>query len=268
MKRISSLFFIVLISAITFISCDISTEEQAEAAKILSIREDLLNKGDIKSFSILLTDDYPDRANYLDQLIYQRQYFSRYSYDINSMEILSVSPFKSTVQMLVDYDISFKNPDDPAETFWLGRKEEAILKKEDIGWKIALIKEIKNTGRKIDPQTVHDIFFALDTRKTALNNGDIELFKTVIDEKYPKRDQLIEDFKKNSEAFINVNYGLSGRKFQYISEKLDEARVIQYFDLVFNIKGFDKSEKIEDQREIISLKRSGDNIWKITDGLK
>jgi len=49
---------------------------------------------------------------------------------------------------------------------------------------------------------------------------------------------------------------------------MDEARVIQYFDLVFNIKGLDEAEKIEDQSELISLKKMPDNTWKITDGLK
>jgi len=264
LKVLPFLFFAPLF----FVSCTISNDEKAEAVKIVEIREDLLNKGDINSLGLLLTDDFHDRKDYLNQLKYQQQYFFRFSYDINSIDVIDSSRLFSKMIILIDHDLSYKGPDDVAEVFWLGRKEEIHLIKEKIGWKISLIKEVKNTGRKIDAQTVHDIFFALDTRKTALNNGDVELFETIIDEKYPQREVLIDNFKKNAAAFINVNYGLNGRKFQYISDRMDEARVIQYFDLVFNISGLDQSEKIEDQREIISLKKMSDGTWNITDGLK
>lgn len=265
-KFLKVLFLIMTVSI--FYGCTLSTDEKAEAAKILEIREDLLNKGDINALELLFTDDFPDRKNYLDQLQYQRQYFQNFLFDMNSISIVSASNISKKMKVVSDYDISYKSPEDIAEIFWLGRKEEIVLVKENIGWKIADIKEIKNTGRKIDPQTVHGIFFALDTRKTALNNGDHELFETVIGENYPDREELIDDFKKNANAFININYGLKSRKFQYVSEKMDEARVIQFFDLVFNIKGLDSVEKVEDQKELISLKKMPDNTWKITDGLK
>lgn len=251
-----------------FSACNISNDEKAEAVKILEIREDLLNKGDIDSLALLLTDNFPDRKKFVSQLKYRYQYFHHFSYDINSLNVIDSSNVLKKITFLIDHDLSYKTPDDVAEVFWLGRKEEVVMKKEDIGWKISSINEIKDTGRKIDAQTVHDIFFALDTRKTALNNGDVELFETIIDEKFPERELLVDNFKKNAEAFINVNYGLNGRRFQYISDKTDEARVIQYFDLVFTIKGLDESEKIEDQKEIISLSKKSDGTWKITDGLK
>lgn len=267
-NRCSVLFLFFFLTSILVSSCDLSQNQKAEVVKILEIREDLLNKGDIKSLEILMTTDFPDKKKYFDQLTYQHQYFFKLSYDMNTIEILSSSILGRRVHIMVGYDISYKSPDDVAETFWLDRKEDVIMVREKIGWKIADIREMKNTGRKIDPQTVHDIFFALDTRKTALNNGDHELFSTVIWEKYPDREKLVDNFKKNASAFINVNYGLKNRKFQYVSPSMDEARVIQYFDLVFNIKGLDEAEKIEDQSELISLKKMPDNTWKITDGLK
>lgn len=259
------LFFPV---AVLISSCDLSQNQKAEVVKILEIREDLLNKGDIKSFEILMTEDFPDKKKYVDQLTYQYQYFLRLAYDMNTIDILSSSILGNRAHLMLSYDISFRNPDDVAETFWLDRKEDVIMVKEKIGWKIADIKDMKDTGRKIDPQTVHGIFFALDTRKTALNNGDHELFQTVLSENYPEREKLVDNFKKNASAFINVNYGLKNRRFQYVSPSMDEARVIQYFDLVFNIKGLDEAEKIEDQSELISLKKMPDSTWKITDGLK
>lgn len=269
MKRSSSVFFLILFAVSGFISsCGLSQDRKAEMVKILEIREDLLNKGDVRSLEVLMTEDFPDKKEYLDQMTYRYQYFLKFSYDMNTIDILSSSVLGNRAHLMLSYDLSFRNPDDVAETFWLDRKEDVIMVKEKIGWKIADIKEMKNTGRKIDPQTVHDIFFALDTRKTALNNGDNELFSTVIWEKYPDREKLVDNFKKNASAFINVNYGLKSRRFQYVSPSMDEARVIQYFDLVFNIKGLDSVEKIEDQSELISLKKMPDNTWKITDGLK
>lgn len=248
--------------------CSLSESETSEVIKIIEIREAKLNAGDIKSVALLVADNYPDRKEYLEQLNLQQQYFSNYSYDINSTSIKKVSIFHKEIEMEIDYDLSYRSPQDAAPAFWLGRKEKVVLVKEKIGWKIAEIKDIADAGRKVDPQTVHDIFFALDTRKTALNNGDSELFKTVIDEKYPGREELIDNFKKNSEAFINVNYSLTGRKFQYVSPQKDEARVVQYFNLLFKIKGLDQTEKVEDQREIISLKQKEKGIWAIVDGLK
>jgi hypothetical protein len=267
-NRCSVLFLFFFLTSILVSSCDLSPERKADIVKILEIREDLVNKGDVKSLEVLMTDDFPDKKKYIDQLTYQYQYFLRLAYDMNTIDILSASILGRRAHLLVSYDLVFRNPDDVAETFWLDRKEDVIMVREKIGWKIADIREMKNTGRKIDPQTVHDIFFALDTRKTALNNGDHELFSTVIWEKYPDREKLVDNFKKNASAFINVNYGLKNRKFQYVSPSIDEARVIQYFDLVFNIKGLDEAEKIEDQSELISLKKMPDNTWKITDGLK
>ncbi|HPA57277.1 MAG TPA: hypothetical protein PLX56_00325 [bacterium] len=267
-NRCSAIILFFSLIAGIFSSCNLSQDQKANIVKILEIRESLVNSGDVKSLEVLMTEDFPDKKEYLDQMTYRYQYFLKFSYDMNTIDILSSSVLGNRAHLMLSYDLSFRNPDDVAETFWLDRKEDVIMVKEKIGWKIADIKEMKNTGRKIDPQTVHDIFFALDTRKTALNNGDHELFSTIIWEKYPDREKLVDNFKKNASAFINVNYGLKNRKFQYVSPSMDEARVIQYFDLVFNIKGFDAAEKIEDQSELISLKKMPDNTWKITDGLK
>ncbi|MGI6393425.1 MAG: hypothetical protein ACOX2F_01620 [bacterium] len=267
-SRFATLFFVLSLLLIILPSCNLSENEKAEIAKILEIRENLLNKGDIKSLEAFVTADFPSKKEYFDQLTYQRQYFLGLSYNMNAIKVLSSSMAGKKAHLLVSYDISFKSPEDVAETVWLDRKENITMVKEKIGWKIGDIKEIKNTGRKIEPQVVHDVFFVLDTRKTALNNGDYELFDTIISENYPQREKLIDDFKQNAAAFIDINYGLKGRRLQYLSEQLDEVRVTQNFDLVFNIKGSDAFEKIEDQRELISLKKIGEEGWKIVDGLR
>ena len=238
-----------------------------DVMKILDIRESKLNAGDINSVQLLIADSFPDRKNYITQLNLQQQYFTGYSYSMNSTRVLKSSFFPKKIDIEVDYDLSYSAPGDPAETYFIGRKEILSLVREKIGWKISDIKQAEDSGRKIDFQTVHDIFFALETRKSALNNGDVELFKTIIDSSYKGRDELIENFRKNAEAFINVNYGLKGREFQYISPEMDSVRVVQHYDLVFKVKGLDKTEKVEDQKEIISLKRSKSGVWTITEGL-
>lgn len=267
-NRLSIVCLVFFVFLFVFAGCSLSDDEKADVIKILEIREELLNKGDVKSLRVLLAENFPERTTYLNQIQYQQQYFSRFSYDLNTIDFLpSLNFFKKAV-VKIDYDISYKDPNEVAEVFWLDRKEEVVLVKEKIGWKIAEIKEDKDSGRKIDSKTVHNIFSALETRQSALNNGDFELFETVIDISYPEREVLLENFKKNLLAFTNVNYGLKGREFQYISQNKDEARVVQFFDLVFNIKGLDQMEKVQDQREIISVKLNKNGLWQITDGLK
>lgn len=250
-----------------FASCSLPQSELPDVMKILDIREAKLNSGDINSVGLLISDDFPDRKDYITQLNLQQQYFTRYSYSMNTTKIIDSSFFPKKIELEVDYDLSYSAPEDPAETYFIGRKEIVKLVKEKIGWKISGIKFVEGSGRKIDARTVHDIFFALETRKSALNSGDVELFKTVIDDSYKGRDELIENFRKNAEAFINVNYGLKGREFQYISPEMDSARVVQHYDLVFKVKGLDKTEKVEDQKEIISLKLKEKGVWTITEGL-
>nr|HQI05904.1 hypothetical protein [bacterium] len=191
-NRCSAIILFFSLIAGIFSSCNLSQDQKANIVKILEIRESLVNSGDVKSLEVLMTEDFPDKKEYLDQMTYRYQYFLKFSYDMNTIDILSSSVLGNRAHLMLSYDLSFRNPDDVAETFWLDRKEDVIMVKEKIGWKIADIKEMKNTGRKIDPQTVHDIFFALDTRKTALNNGDNELFSTVIWEKYPDREKLVD----------------------------------------------------------------------------
>ncbi|HNW81520.1 MAG TPA: hypothetical protein PKG52_01395 [bacterium] len=251
-----------------FSSCSLPESKMPDVMKILEIREAKLNAGDIKSVELLIADSFPDRKSYLQQLNLQQQYFLKYSYSMNSTKVISSSMIPGKIEMEVDYDLFYRAPEDVAETYIIGKKETIKLVKERIGWKIADIKEISGAGRKIDANIVHDIFFTLDTRKTALNNGDVELFSTIIDQSYKGRAELLDNFRKNAEAFINVNYGLNSRDFQYISPSMDEARVVQHFNLVFKVKGLDSTEKVEDQKEIISLKKSSNGSWTITDGLK
>lgn len=268
MQNKCKLFLFFAVFSFVSFSCSLSETQTADVMKILEIRAAKLNAGDINSVDLLLADSFPDRKNYLSQLNLQQQYFLRYAYTMNSTKINDVADLGKSAMIEVDYDLQYRGPEDVAETFWIGRKETVLMVKDKIGWKIADIKFVEGSGRKIDPQTVHDIFFALDTRKTALNNGDVELFKSVIDNFYSSRNELVENFKKNATAFIDVNYNLTGREFQYISPALDEARVVQYYNLIFKVKGLDTAENIEDQREIISLKKSSSGTWTITDGLK
>ena len=150
----------------------------------------------------------------------------------------------------------------------LGRLEKVILSKEKIGWKIAEIEEVKDSGRKIAPQLVHDIFYPLDTRKTALSNNDYELFESVIHHDLASRDELLADFRQNGEVFSEINYALKGRKLLSVSTDEKNAEVIQYFDLAFKTKEGGISEKLENQKEVVSLKKSDDGTWKIIGGLR
>lgn len=267
-NKISVLFFVALAFSFVFTGCSLPENEQKEVVKILEIREELSNKGQINKLAVLLTDDFPDRKGYLDQLKYRNFYFTEYDYSINSINFTSYNPLTKKTAVLVDFDLTFKVPEDPAATIFFGRLEEVALVKEKIGWKIAGVEEVKDSGRKIAPQLVHDIFFPLDTRKTALSNNDFQLFESVIHPDFASREELFEDFKKNSEVFSEINYGLKGRKLVSVSNDEKNAEVIQYFDLAFKTKEGGISEKLENQKEVVSLKKSDDGIWKIIGGLR
>ena len=150
----------------------------------------------------------------------------------------------------------------------LGRLEKVTLLKEKIGWKIDNIEEMKDSGRKIAPQLVHDIFYPLDTRKTALSNNDFQLFESVIHADFASRDELLSDFKENAEVFSEINYAIKERKLLSVSTDEKNAEVMQSFDLAFKTKEGGISEKLENQKEVISLKKSDDGNWKIIGGLR
>ena len=200
-NKISVLFFIALASAFLFSSCSLPENEKKDVLKILEIREDLFNSGKVNKMAALLTDDFPDRKEYLDQLKYRNFYFTEYDYAINSIDFLSYNLLTKKTVAMVNFDLSFKVPESPADTVFLGRIEKVTLKKEEIGWKIAAIEEISDSGKKIEPQLVYDIFHPLDSRKIAISNGDFPLFESVIHPDFASREEFLSDFKKNSEFF-------------------------------------------------------------------
>ena len=78
----------------------------------------------------------------------------------------------------------------------------------------------------------------------------------------------MSDFKKNAEVFSDINYEIKGRKLLSVSADEKNAEVLQYFDLFFKTKEGNLSEKLENQKEVISLKKSESGSWKIIGGLK
>ncbi|MBO4711434.1 hypothetical protein J5681_05895 [bacterium] len=268
MNKISILFWSALIFALLFTGCSLPEDEKKDVIKILEIREELSNSGQTNKLAIILTDNFPNRKEYLDQLKYRHFYFTEYNYEINTINLTSYNPLTKKAVAIIDFDILFKTPEDPAATIFLDRTEKVTLVKEKIGWKIDNIEEIKDSGRKIAPQLVHDIFHPLDTRRVALSNNDYELFESVIHNDFASRKELLSDFKQNAEVFSEINYGLKGRKLISVSSDENNAEVIQYFDLAFKTKEGGVSEKIENQKEVISLKKADDGTWKIVGGLR
>ena len=268
MNKIILFFCAIFISIFLFSGCTLSESDQKDALKILEIREDLINKGKTNSLAVILSDDFPNRKEFLNQEKYRNFYFTEYDYRINSIKFTSYNPLTKKASALINYDLIFKVHEDPAPAVLLGRNENVTLVKEKIGWKIADIKEVAESGRKISPQTVHDIFYPLDARKTAISNGDYALFESVIHQDFPARSDLLEDFRKNTEVFSEINYGLKGRELSNLSSDGTNAEVIQYFDLFFKTKEGNVSEKIENQKEAISLKKTADGTWKIIGGLR
>ena len=267
-NKINILFFAALSLAFLFSSCSMPEDEKKDALKILEIREELLNSGKINKFAVLLTDNFPKRKEYLDQLAYRNFYFTEYAYTINSVDFLSYSFVTKKAAVIVNFDLLFKVPEDPAETVFLGRMEKVTLEKEKIGWKIAAVEEIGDSGRKIEPQLVHDIFYPLNARKTAISNGDAALFVSVVHPDFAAREELLSDFSKNLTAFSEINYELKGRRLISVSEDRKNAEVLQYYNLFFKTREGNISEKIENQKEIISLKKVDDENWKIIGGLR
>ena len=262
-----SLFFVALIIFVSS-GCTLSESDRKDALKIIEIREDLTNKGKTNALAVIFSDDFPNRKEFLNQEKYRHFYFTEYDYKINSIKFLSYNPLTKKTAALINFDLVFKTKEDPAPAVWIGRNEKVTLVKEKIGWKIADIEEIKDSGRKVAPQTVHDIFYPLDARKTAISNGDLALFESVIHPNFADRAGLIEDFKKNAEVFSEINYSLRGRELSNISSDGTNAEVIQYFDLAFKTREGNLSEKIENQKEAISLKKTADGNWKIIGGLR
>jgi len=267
-NKISVLFLMILSAPLLFTGCSLPEDEKKDALKILEIREDLSNKGQTNKLAVIMTDSFPNKKEYLDQLKYRHFYFTEYDYTINSINFTTYNPLTKKAAAMIDFDLAFKIPEDPAATLLLGRLEKVTLVKEKIGWKIDNIEEIKDSGRKIAPQLVHDIFHPLDTRKTALSNNDFQLFESVIHPDFASRNELLSDFKENAEVFSDINYALKGRKLLSVSTDEKNAEVVQYFDLAFKTKEGGISEKLENQQEVISLKKTDDGIWKIVGGLR
>ena len=268
MNKISYLFLTILFTSLLFTACSLPDEEKKDVLKILEIMEDLSNKGQTNKLAVIFTDSFPNRKEYLDQLKYRHFYFTEYDYSINSINFTSYNPLTKKASALIDFDLLFKTPEDPAPAMLLGRLEKVTLLKEKIGWKIDNIEEIKDSGRKIAPQLVHDIFYPLDTRKTALSNNDFQLFESVIHADFASRDELLSDFKENAEVFSEINYAIKERKLLSVSTDEKNAEVMQSFDLAFKTKEGGISEKLENQKEVISLKKSDDGNWKIIGGLR
>ena len=258
----------VLMSLFVASGCTLAENDRKDAMKIIEIREDLTNKGKTSSLAVIFSDSFPNRREFLNQEKYRHFYFTEYDYRINSIKFLSYNPLTKKTAALINFNLVFKLKEDPAPTILLGRNEKVTLVKEKIGWKIANIEEVAESGRKIAPQTVHDIFYPLDARKTAISNGDSALFESVIHPDFADRNGLIDDFKKNTEVFSEINYALRGRELSNISSDGTNAEVIQYFDLAFKTREGNLSEKIENQKEAISLKKNADGSWKIIGGLR
>lgn len=267
-NKIRVLFLTILAAALLFTGCSLPEEEKKDVLKILEIREDLSNKGQTNKLAVIFTDNFPNKKEYLDQLKYRHFYFTEYDYTINSINFTTYNPLTKKAVAQIDFDLSFKTHEDPAATVFLGRLEKVTLLKEKIGWKIDDIEEIKDSGRKIAPQLVHDIFHPLETRKIALSNKDFQLFEGIVHKDFNAKDELLSDFKKNAEVFSDINYALKGRKLLSVSTDEKNAEVVQYFDLGFKTKEGGISEKLENQKEIISLKKSDDGTWKIVGGLR
>lgn len=269
MNKINKLSkWLLLVALFAFVGCSMPETERKDALKIIEIREGLLNEGKANTLAVLLTDDFNDRKNYIDQIKYQQFYFTEYLYSINSVDFLSCNPFTKNAEVLINFDLYFKIPDDPAATVWLGREEKVGMRKENIGWKISAVSEVKESGKKMIPQLVHDIYYPLDSRKTAITSGDVSLFETLIHPDFTSRSELIDDFRKNSEVFSEINYALKDRRVLSVSSDEKNAEVLQKYDLFFKTKEGDISEKLENQQEIISLKKDADGLWKIVSGLR
>ncbi len=251
-----------------FTACSMPDDEKAAVMKILEIRESLVNSGKTNKLAVILTDDFQNKKEYLDQEKYRNFYFTEYDRTMNSVDFISYNPLTKNAETLINFDLSFKNPQDVAATVLLGKYEKVMLKKEPVGWKISKIEEVKDSGKKVEPQLVHDIFYPLDTRKTAISNNDYELFETAIHPDFAERETLLSDFKKNAEVFSEINYNLKGRQLLSVSSDRNNAEVIQYFDLFFKTKEGNLSEKLENRKEVISLKKTAEGTWKIISGLR
>jgi hypothetical protein len=270
MKIKQALFFLIaVLSVFLFQSCSIPEEERAKIINVIELREHVMNEGDISSYRALLSDSFEDLGGHMEQMKLRNQYLGGFHYLFKTTQVARVSSFGKKADIDIEFDLTYKRPDDPAPHVWLDRLETVSFIKEGIGWRISGVKDIKNSGIMISPEIVQGIYHTLDTRISALNNSDAELFDTIVSPDYPGREEILSNFTANKAVFSDINYELAGRRFLFISPNMDEARLEQIYSLSFKITGTEDFERFKGQKEIISLRKlPGQDIWIITDGLK
>jgi len=261
--------FLFLFSFLCFSGCSLPENERAKIITVIELRENALNSGDVQSYRAMLSDSFKDLGKHMEQVKLRNQYLSGFVYTFTSTQVSEVSNFGKKVIISVEFDLTYKRPDDPGPYVWLNSLEFITFVKDEIGWRISNIEDRENSGMIIKPIVTQAVFHALDTRIAALNNGDSDLFETIVATDYPQRKEIISNFAANSEVFSDINYEVHNRKFLFIAPTMDEARLEQIYSLSFKIKGTEDFERFKNQKEIISLKRDWSNgNWVITDGLK
>lgn len=266
-SKISILFFVFL--AFFFVSCSISPEDREAIVTVIELRENAINSGDVVSYRALLSDSFDDIDKHMEQVKLRNQFLHNLTYLFTTTQVSKVSGFGKQADIDVEFYLTYKRPDDVAPYVWIDREETISFKKDDIGWRITGVKDVKDSGTMIKPETVQAVFHTLDTRISALNNGDVELFDTIVYKNYPGRKEVTGNFAANKEVFSDINYELQGRRFLFMSENMENTRLEQTYSLSFKIKDTEEFQRFKNQKEVISLKRDPQkNIWVITDGLK
>jgi ribosomal protein S13 len=146
-----------------------------------------------------------------------------------------------------------------------GNKKEMVFIKGKQSWKILSMTTIKGSGNTVDKQLLHALYQALDTRISALNNKDMELFATVLSQKLPNKNAIIEDLKKSITAFKDIVYILVERHPVEISDT--KATVVQNYEMRLTLPD-GTQQKLPAMAEKLTLEPNSSGVWQIVGGLK
>ena len=262
MKHLHILLFIL---SFVVTSCSFPSQDDVENITALTeIYAQAFQNNDAKSMSYILDEDFKDRENKIKQLKYRTLYLKEVSFNIVSFTITESSFLNKTAQGEMIYNFSYTEMKGESLPIITQNKKTSIdFQKGRHNWKIIAMHNDANSGTTVAKETVRTLYHSLDTRIAAINNKDIELFKTILSSKISNRNEVVEELQKSIDTFKDIIYVLKSREIRTITDK--EATIVQRYEMRLTLPD-GTSQKIPGMSEklILALEK---NVWKIVNGL-
>lgn len=242
-----------------------SADDKENIIALTDIYANAFENSDKKALTYALAEDFPDKRKIIKQLEYQNLYIKDILFAKTTFTITDTSFLSKTITGKMTYDISYTKKEELLPSLTRGREMTMVFQKGRHGWKILSITKNKKSGTAVDKKLLHPLYHALDTRISALNNKDMDLFSTILSPKLPKRKAIIDDLKKSIDTFKDIVYILRSRKLIELNEQ--KATVTQKYEMLLTLPD-GTQQKLPTMVEKLTLepdKTSGE--WRIIDGL-